>query len=114
MFVGTMVAAPIFLVRVPDDYFARPRRPRSVPVRVLRTVLGLALVALGALMLVLPGQGIITIVVGLGVLDLPIKDRMIRRLLSLPKVHASIDKLRRKAGKGSLVVPAAATTPAMA
>jgi hypothetical protein len=56
-------------------------------------------------MLVLPGQGILTILVGLGILELPFKDRVIARLLSNAKVSAAIDKLRHKAGKGSLHVP---------
>jgi hypothetical protein len=107
MFVGTLVAVPILLVKVPDDYFARPHRSRSLPIKVLRTVLGLGLVALGVAMLVLPGQGLLTILLGLGVLDLKIKHRMIARILSMPKVHHAIDRLRRKAGKGPLEVPAA-------
>lgn len=105
MFIGTIVAVPVFLVKIPDDYFVRPRRPSSFAKKALRTVLGLALVALGLLMIVLPGQGVLTLLVGLGVLDLPIKHRIIRRILRTPKVHASIDRLRRKHGRGSLVVP---------
>ena len=46
-------------------------------------------------MLVLPGQGVLTILVGLGVLDLPFKHRLLARILAKPKVHGAIDKLRR-------------------
>jgi hypothetical protein len=105
MFVGSLVAVPVLLVRMPDDYFVRPRPPRSLLYRVSTTVIGVALVALGIAMLVLPGQGILTILVGLGILELPFKDRVIARLLSNAKVSAAIDKLRHKAGKGSLHVP---------
>lgn len=108
MFVGTLVAVPVFLVKVRDDYFSRPRRSQSLPLKILRAVLGLGLVAFGAAMLVLPGQGLLTILLGLSVLDLKIKDRMIARILSVPKVHGTIDRLRRKAGRGPLEVPAAA------
>lgn len=105
MFVGTMIAVPIFLVRIRDDYFVRERKKHPLALTILRTVVGLALVALGAAMIVLPGQGLLTILVGLGILDLPIKDRMINKILRHPKVHGAIDRLRRKAGKGSLQVP---------
>jgi len=108
MFVGTVVAMPLFIVRLPDDYFVRSRPPRSVPRRVLTTLVGLTLVTLGIAMLVLPGQGILTILVGLGVLELPFKDRLIARLLGNAKVAGAIDKLRHKAGKGSLLIPAGA------
>jgi hypothetical protein len=107
MFVGSLVAVPVFIVKVPDDYFARPPRARSLLVTGFRTLLGLSLIALGIAMIVLPGQGVLTILVGLSVLELPVKHRMIRRLLGSPKVRHAIDAMRHKAGKGSLIVPAA-------
>lgn len=110
MFVGTMIAIPVVLMRVPDDYFARSPRQRSLPVRVLRIVIGVALVALGLLMIVLPGQGVLTILVGLSVLDLPIKDRLIKKILCNTKVRSAVDKLRHRAGKGSLLVPGTSPT----
>jgi ABC-type spermidine/putrescine transport system permease subunit II len=110
MFVATIIAIPIFLVRVPGEYFARPRRARSLPIRILRTVCGLALVALGGAMLVLPGQGVMTILVGLGVLDLPINHRIVLKILCRPKVHEAIDDLRRKHGKEPLQLPGTFTT----
>jgi hypothetical protein len=114
MFVGTLVAVPIFFVRVPSDYFSRPRSAHSLPIRIVRTVVGLALVVIGIAMLVLPGQGVLTILVGLSILDLPVKDRIILRLLRNPKVHRAIDDLRRKHGKEPLVVPGAFAEPAAA
>jgi hypothetical protein len=107
MFVATLVAIPVFLVRIPDDYFARPRRSCSFGVRVLRAIAGVTLIALGGAMLVLPGQGLLTILVGLSVLDLPIKEQVINRLLRLPKVRHAVDSIRHKAGKGSLLLPGA-------
>lgn len=105
MFVGTLVAIPVILVRVPDDWFVRPPSARTLPIQVVRTLLGAALIGLGITMLVLPGQGVLTILVGLGVLDLPIKHRVVVRLLCNPRVHRAIDKLRHRAGRGSLVLP---------
>jgi hypothetical protein len=114
MFVGSLVAVPVFLVKMPDDYFVRPHPPRSLLRRATTTVVGLALVALGIAMLVLPGQGILTILVGLGILELPFKDRVVARLLKNPKVNAAIDKLRHKAGKGSLHLPVPRTAAGLA
>jgi hypothetical protein len=103
MFVATLVAIPMFLVRVPDDYFARPRTACSPWVRGVRAALGLAIIALGAAMLVLPGQGVLTILVGLSVLDLPINDRIVTWLLGLPRVRHAVDTLRHRAGRGPLL-----------
>lgn len=108
MFVATMVAVPVFLVKIREDYFTRPKGKHPLPIKILRTVLGLALIGLGLAMIVLPGQGVLTILVGLSVLDLRIKDRMITKILCNSKVHGAIDRLRRKAGKRPLEVPGAA------
>jgi hypothetical protein len=105
MFLGSIVAVPIFLVKVPDDYFTRARPPSSLAVKVLRITLGVTLIILGIAMLVLPGQGVLTILVGLGILEAPLKDRVIARLLGNPRVHGAIDRLRKKAGKGPLWIP---------
>ncbi len=114
MFVATLVAIPVILMKVPDDWFVRPPRAHGVPLKIVRTALGFALIALGIAMIVLPGQGVLTILVGLSILDLPIKHRMIAKILGNRKVHAGIDKLRRKAGKGSLRVPSSSATPSAA
>jgi archaellum biogenesis protein FlaJ (TadC family) len=108
MFVGTIVAVPIILMKVPDDYFVRGPRASSLLIKIVRDVLGVALIVVGIAMLVLPGQGVLTILVGLGLLDLPIKHRITARILRQPKVHHAVDSLRRKAGKGSLILPAEA------
>lgn len=110
MFVGTLIAIPVILVRVPDDWFVRPHCTRSLPVKVARGAIGVVLIAFGIAMLVLPGQGVLTILVGLGVLDLPFKHRLMAKILSNPKVHRAIDKLRRKAGRGSLQLPLSSPT----
>jgi hypothetical protein len=114
MFVGTLVAIPVILVRVPDDWFIRPRSAGSLAMRVGRAAIGTALVALGIAMLVLPGQGVLTILVGLGILDIPFKHRLVTRLLSNPKVHGAIDRLRHKAGRGSLELPLSSARPVTA
>lgn len=104
MFVASLIGVPIFLTRISDDHFAKPRS-HSVLRRILSIVIGGTFVVMGIAMIFLPGQGVLTIVVGLGMMDLPIRDRIITRLLSLQKVKRTIDKLRRKAGKGPLLVP---------
>jgi hypothetical protein len=108
MFAGSLLAIPVALVRIPADFFVRPRARHALGVRVLRNVLGAVLVLLGVAMLVLPGQGMLTILVGIGVLDMPWKRRVVRRILCNARVKHAVDDLREKAGKPSLEIPLAA------
>jgi hypothetical protein len=63
------------------------------------------LVVAGLVMLVVPGQGLLTIVVGLMLLDFPGKYRLERWLATRPKVWQSINWLRRRAGYEELQRP---------
>jgi hypothetical protein len=114
LFVASLIVIPVILARVPDDWLVRPRTAHRIPVKIARTVIGVTLVALGIAMLVLPGQGLLTILVGLGILDLPFKDRMLTKLLSNPRVHGAVDRLRHKAGRGSLELPVSSPPPVAA
>jgi hypothetical protein len=111
-FVGTLILVPILVVRLPADYFAhsgRHRRPwltvHPIP-RVLlligKNVLGFVLVCAGILMLVLPGQGILTILIGLTLIDFPGKFTFERWLVTRPAVLKSVNWLRHKAGRTHL------------
>lgn len=105
MFVGTIAAVVVLVRRIPRDYFVRPPPQHPLPVKIARNVLGGALIAAGAAMLVLPGQGLLTMLIGFSVLDLPIKHRGVAWLLRQPKVLEAAQAIRRKAGKPPLEVP---------
>ncbi len=105
MFVGSLVAIPWLLRRMPADHFVRPPKPTALWKVVLRNTLGAMLVAMGILMLVLPGQGIIAILLGLSIMDLEVKHRVVRRLLCQEKIQHAVQKIRAKAGKPPLVIP---------
>lgn len=64
-----------------------------------RNVLGWVLVAAGLAMLALPGQGILSILAGLVLVDFPGKRRLERRLLAIRVVREGMNWLRRRAGR---------------
>jgi hypothetical protein len=105
MFVGSLVAIPWIIRKLPPDHFTRPPAPRSLGTKILRNALGAALVAAGIAMLVLPGQGVIAILFGLSIMDLSIKDKILRRLLCQKKIQEGVQKIRSKAGKPPLTIP---------
>ena len=57
---------------------------------------------LGIMLLVLPGQGILTIIVGIILVDFPMKYRLERWLVSRKKVLKSMNWLRKRANKKPL------------
>ena len=110
MFVGSLVAIPWLIRRLPPDHFARPPQPRSLKSKIVRNVAGGILVAAGIAMLVLPGQGLIAILFGLSIMDLKIKDVIIRKALCQKKIQEGVQKIRSKAGKPPLTIPGAPVT----
>lgn len=110
-----LVLAPVLVARLPADYFIREgtraseRRDRHPVVhlllRVLKNLLGGVLVVAGIAMLVLPGQGILTILVGLFLIDGPGKRRLELWLMRRPPVRRTIAWLRRRAGQPPLLLP---------
>jgi len=113
-FLATLIAVPIILIRLPHDYFSFPHRHRipwqrrnrflRIPLFIIKNFLGVVFILLGILMLVLPGQGLLTIVVGLVLLEFPGKYNFERWAVNRPPLLRAINWIRAKAGKGELDV----------
>jgi len=112
IFVGSLVALPIVVARMPADYFLHKedRTPPGHPVarllvRIGKNALGAVLLVTGVLMLVLPGQGLLTILAGLMLLEFPGKRRAERWLIGRAPIHRTVDWIRRKRGAAPLKLP---------
>jgi len=113
-FIATLIAVPVILTRLPEDYFSladRHRVPWSdrhpglrIPCLLVKNLLGITFVFTGLLMLALPGQGILTIIIGLALIDFPGKYRAERWVVSRCSVLRLINWIRGKAAKPALVV----------
>ncbi|MHB8908856.1 MAG: hypothetical protein ACYDAA_08275 [Syntrophales bacterium] len=113
-FIGTLIIVPWLIVRIPPDYFAHGRREgkqwadRHPLIRGAlltgKNLLGYVLIVAGVAMLVLPGQGMVTILLGIILVDLPGKYRLERWLVTRRPVFRSINWLRQRAGRLPLVV----------
>ncbi len=105
---ATVIGLPIVLTKLPADYFEAPRRPPQGAAGwvagAAKNLLGFCLLIAGIAMLVLPGQGILTIVVALLLLNFPGKHRLERRIVSTPAVLGAINRFRERAGKPPLRV----------
>lgn|SRR5690606_7211399 len=101
------IGVPWWIARLPANYFERVSHTdlraatlRAHPVRrVLKNVLGLFLALAGLAMLFLPGQGLITLLIAVTLLEFPGKARLERRLIANDRVHAALNWIRKRAGK---------------
>lgn len=120
-FVISLVAVGIVIVRIPHDYFAGDRpRPMwtgqhsivRVVLHVVKNLLGVLLIALGLVMSVpgVPGQGLLTVLIGAMLLDFPGKRKVEKWLLRRRGVLKTINALRARAGKPPLEIETLANT----
>jgi hypothetical protein len=115
MFAGTLLLIPILIARLPADYFTKARRGRPgwghrhpalwTTVVVLRNVVGTLVVLAGIAMLVLPGQGLLAILIGLTLIDFPGRTRLLRSLVQRRPVAAALNWIRVRAGRPPLDIP---------
>jgi len=121
-FAASLVAITVLLVRLPPDYFLNSHRrelwiDRHRVIRwsglILKNATGLFLVALGLVLSVpgIPGQGVLTALIGLMLLDFPGKRQLEQRLLARPRVYLAINKLRRRFGREPLIIARHARRP---
>jgi len=114
MLVAVVILIPVVVVRLPCDYFAGSKRTPAAwsgrhPVMRLallagKTAAGVVFVLAGTAMLFLPGQGVLTILIGLTLLNFPGKFRLERRIVRVPPVIRSINWMRRRTGRVPLQV----------
>jgi hypothetical protein len=114
-FVGSLIAVPWLTARLDRDFFVRHRqrvqeRRRHHPLLatlffVTRNLAGLALLAAGIAMLILPGQGLLTMLLGLSLMDFPGKHALLERAIAYPKLQHALNWLRRKEGREEFIFP---------
>ncbi len=113
LFVGSLAVVAVLLVQLPASYFldSHPRggwRDQHPILRwaalVVKNLVGAVLVGVGILMLLTPGQGALTILIGVMLMDFPGKRRLVRKLVGRPPVLRAINRLRARFGKPPVVL----------
>lgn len=115
MLVGSAILVPVLVARMSPDYFM-PHRDREETLAgrhpvirwsflILKNLVGAVLFLAGLAMFVTPGQGILTLFIGLMLLNFPGKRRLELRLIRIPAINRAIDWMRRKAGREPLQLP---------
>ncbi len=113
--VVTTVAVGIVMVKIPAHYFSSHYQQDFLPdapwlVRwgavIGKNILGVILIIVGIILSLpgVPGQGILTILLGLIMIDIPGKRPIEARIIKIPKVLNSINSLRKRYGKEPLLL----------
>ena len=114
-FSDNLALVTLILVKIPPDYFHDSRsgaflKGHSQMIRILaitgKNLAGFLIVVLGILLSIpgVPGQGALTILLGIMLLDFPGRRRFERWLVTRPKVLHAVNKLRHKFNKPQLVL----------
>jgi len=114
-FAVNLAIVSFILVKLPASYFQKSHSrdfwtDRHPVVRLIgkigKNALGVALVLLGVVLSLpgIPGQGLITILLGIMLLDFPGKRRLELKIVSRPRIFNAINKLRHRFGKPPLVL----------
>ena len=101
------------LVKLPADHFSKKRktkfwagpRPAIHAAKVIgKNIGGVLLVALGIVLSLpgVPGQGLLTVLLGIMLLDFPGRHRLEQKLLSKPSIVNTINRLRKRFDKPPL------------
>jgi hypothetical protein len=112
-FVGSLIVIPWLVLRMHAEYFIRHRQEvierhkrhpvLTIIILLIRNSFGFFLLASGVIMLLLPGQGILTMVIGLSLMDFPGKHRLTDRVMRNKELQHSLNWIRRKGHKKELV-----------
>jgi hypothetical protein len=112
-FIGTLIAIPMILVRLPADYFdtrtTRHWMKDHHPLLrllglVVKNVVGVVLLLAGFAMLFLPGQGVLTMLIGISLMDFPRKRELEAKMIGQPTLLGVINTMRHKYDKPPLTL----------
>jgi hypothetical protein len=114
-FVGSIAVVTLVLVKLPENYFHSSHGREFLTERhpalrlagiIVKNLVGLVLVAFGVVMSLpgVPGQGVLTILLGIMLLDFPGKRDLEIKLVSRPRVFSAINRLRARFAKPPLML----------
>ncbi len=112
VFIFSLISIKWLVALIPTNYFIKKNMVKSKKSYsfiwlisiILKNLIGYTLILGGLLMLVLPGQGLFTILMGLVLSNYPGKYNIERRFISIPSVLKTVNWLRKKSNKPPLEI----------
>ena len=112
VFIFSLVSIKWLVALIPTDYFVKKNISKSkksysllwLMSIIVKNIIGYTLILGGILMLVLPGQGLFTILMGLILSNYPGKYTIEKRIISIPSILKTVNWLRKKSNKPRLKI----------
>ena len=112
IFIFSLLTIKWLVALIPSDYFIKKNNSEfrsNYPIFwlvsiIIKNLVGYILIFGGILMLVLPGQGLFTIFVGLMLSNYPGKFYIERKFIAIPSVLRAINWLRKKSNTPSIKI----------
>ena len=112
IFVFSLLSIKWLVSLIPSDYFINKKTSKfksKYPIvwlisMIIKNLIGYVLIIGGILMLVLPGQGLFTIFIGLMMSNYPGKYFIERKFIAIPSVLKTINWLRKRSNQEPLKV----------
>ena len=109
---GSLAVVLRIVLTLPQDYFELDASPRIgwTAARVARNVAGVLLIGVGTVLSFpgVPGQGVLTVLVGIVLVDFPRRQQLERALARRPGVLPALNRLRARFDRGPLRPPPSA------
>lgn len=111
--VVSILVVAVVIVKIPANYFSSHYQQDFLPnsswltrwgAVIAKNFIGAILVLAGIVMLIGPGQGILTILIGLVLMDIPGKRPLEARMIKRPAILSAANRLRARFNKEPLVV----------
>ena len=110
IFIFSLLTIKWLVALIPSDYFIQKNNSEfrsNYPILwlasiIIKNLIGYTLIIGGILMLVLPGQGLFTIFIGLMLSNYPGKFYIERKFIAIPSVLKTINWLRKKSNTPSI------------
>ena len=107
VFLFSLLSIKWLVSLIPEDYFINKKDSKIKTsnifiwylVLIFNNLIGYSLILGGIMMLVLPGQGLFTIIIGLMMSNYPGKYSIEKKFIAIPTILKSINWLRRKSNK---------------
>ena len=106
-FIGSLIVIPWILVQIPSDYFSHEKRQKyrwgtyppiiRLILLLMKNIIGVIFILSGIIMLFMPGQGILTIAIGIILINFPYKYKIEKWIISHSGILKYINKIRAKA-----------------
>ena len=112
IFIFSLVTIKWLVALIPSDYFVSKKDTKfksEYPIiwlisMIIKNIIGYVLIIGGILMLLLPGQGLFTIFIGLMMSNYPGKYYIEKKIIAIPSILKTINWLRKQSDKEPIII----------